>query len=127
MTIYGKAAVIATQACHADSNMSPKLAWAQGIRESSTSVSTCAKVCPREAFLGLCAAGLIPGIDPAAGAQLGKNAQYAIRAVKLLRVDPNLARNPAKLWGRVVGRGKVANGQMGVVVALWETGLIQNR
>lgn len=90
-----------------------------------------AKTCPREAFLGLCQAGLIRGVSAAscAEARSDLNRGYAREAVRLLAADPKLAQgtSPA-LWRRVMKElgidRKVHNQQMDVVLTLWNEQLI---
>jgi hypothetical protein len=89
------------------------------------------KTCPREAFLGLCQAGLIRGVSAATcvEAESGLNRGYARKAVRLLAADPKLAKgtSPA-LWRRVMKELGVSrkehNRQMDVVLALWNEHLI---
>jgi hypothetical protein len=90
------------------------------------------KACPREAFLGLCAAGLIRGVSPNTCTEPSRspNRRYSITAVRLLTSDPNLAHgSKIGLWRRVIKElgmdlKKKPNEQMEVVLALWERGLI---
>ena len=90
------------------------------------------KPCPREAFLGLCQAGMIRGVSAASCVESdsGLNRGYAREAVRLLRADPKLAQgaSPA-LWRRVMtelraDETKRHNQQMDVVLTLWNKGLI---
>jgi hypothetical protein len=90
------------------------------------------KVCPREAFFGLCAAGLIRGVPASTCPEPSNspNRRYSVTAVHLLWADPDLARgNKVDLWRRVLKElgmdtKKRPNAQMDVVLALWERGLI---
>lgn len=90
------------------------------------------KTCPREAFLGLCQAGLIRGVSAASCVESdsGLNRGYAREAVRLLKADPDLAHgSPTKLWRRVMkelraDETKRHNHQMDVVLALWNKRLI---
>jgi hypothetical protein len=90
------------------------------------------KACPREAFLGLCAAGLIKGVRPGicSDASWSPNRQYSVTAVRVLVGDPHLAEgSKVGLWRRVLKElgadpKKKHNEQMDVVLALWEEGLI---
>jgi hypothetical protein len=90
------------------------------------------KACPRQAFLGLCAAGLIRGVSPGTCTETSRspNRSYSVTAVRLLVADPSLAQgSKIGLWRRVLrGLGadpkKKPNEQMDVVLALWEQGLI---
>ena len=83
------------------------------------------KNCPRCAFLGLIDQGLIRGIEPGNYTRSVDNKRYAIRAVELLRADPELAGQPEALWEEVQLRTqKQHNSQMDVVTALWRHGEI---
>ena len=54
----------------------------------------------------------------------GKNKQYAIDAVQILRKQPELSSYPRQLWDKV---GTVSpNGQIDVVTALWKANLISD-
>ncbi len=93
------------------------------------------KVCPREAFLGLCAAGLIRGVSPGtcSGSSDSPNRSYSVTAVRLLSASPELVRGTKiGLWRLVMtelglNTDKKPNEQMGVVLALWERDLITAR
>jgi hypothetical protein len=90
------------------------------------------KSCPCGAFTGLCEAGMVRGIPPAASARavIRKNASYAITAAHLLAADPRLAdAGPTKLWRTVMEEtgsspSKRPNGQMDVVLSLWTKGFL---
>jgi hypothetical protein len=124
VTLFGKAAVIAVGLCKSDPRKTPATAWAHAVAMCSSSPATQKKVCPREAFLGLCTVGYISGIIAGDYTSGDKNKDYATGAVKLLRRTPGLADQPTELWRRLAGPTKVANGQMGVVIALWREGLL---
>ncbi len=85
------------------------------------------KSAPRNAFVGLCEAGLVKGIEPGvaepgnAGAL--RNKAYAVRAVELLRAGTHTT--VTQLWSAISDEeaGEHAN-QMDVVLALWKNDLI---
>ena len=91
------------------------------------------KGCPKQAFLGLCQAGLIRGVsgDRCVKTDPSLNRDYAQVAVRLLAADPGLAHaGAAELWRRVMEevRGdpeKRHNQQMDVVLTLWNKRLIE--
>ena len=91
------------------------------------------KKCPKEAFLGLCDAGMVKGIHGGKGYTRSKfNSRYATKAVEILKSgdDASLLFNKNKLWKRVLKElgmhdRKTPNSQMDVVVSLWGKGLIQ--
>lgn len=101
-------------------------AWLNAAKFCNKSVSVQKKGCPKNAFLGLAESGLIKNISAKFNYQPeSKNAEYAIKAVKLLKQEPCLAGNKKMLWKAVVaGESKAHNGQIDVVLALWNKGLI---
>jgi len=80
------------------------------------------KGCPRCAYLGLCEDGLVKYVRSGKYTTSKKNKRYAVVAVSELRKNPNLTED--ELWERVAPEGKTPNNQMGVVLGLWESGLI---
>lgn len=127
MSAYGSVAVDAVLRCHkwaAD----PVLAWAYAAQAAFPGrKSMQSKSCPRGAFLGLCAADLIPGVPTKeVDYHPGLNAAYAVRAVDILRQKGASVPDRKALWQKVIGRGiKAHNGQMDVVLALWDRKLIK--
>lgn len=125
---YGEAAVRAARYCIEGDAQSPKEAWSRAISELSSSTESRRKSCPKDAFLGLCEAGLVCGI-PAGdhGAPAGnKNGRYAVDACEILQSNPVLLGDRKALWNSVSRpRPENQNGQLEVVIALWKAGLIQ--
>jgi hypothetical protein len=83
---------------------------------------------PKGAFLGLCEAGLVKGIPVGSYTKSIHNQAkaYALRAFALLSSDPALAGDRKTLWQKVMdGKVKRHNGQMDVVLALWQHDLLQ--
>ena len=79
------------------------------------------------ACVGLCEEGIINGVAAGKYTKSLLNKQYAVKAIQLLRSDPSLALNKAQLWNKIQnGNKKAENGQLDVVLALWEKGLIIN-
>jgi hypothetical protein len=106
--------------------LDPPAAWRRAVNALFSSESSQQKLCPKEAFLGLCEAGLIEGVPADISAMAGKNKRYAVDAVTLLRRTPALAANRDALWIAVLrGAAKRHNGQMDVVMALWNEGIIR--
>jgi hypothetical protein len=128
---YGQAAVRAVESLSKTSADTPRKAWEEAIRKLTTSTSSQKKQCPKFVFLGLCEEGLVKGIEVGdyAGSEKTRNLylrnkECAIQAVDELRKNPSLAKNGKKLWS-IVGNGESdTNGQMDVVLALWNGGLI---
>jgi hypothetical protein len=107
--------------------MSPSEAWDVAASEVFPhSESLQKKSCPRGTYLGLCEEGLVLGISGNTYTRSRDNKSYALRAVKLLEEEPDLANEGAEtLWKRVmVGKTKKHNSQMHVVLALWRGGFL---
>lgn len=85
------------------------------------------KSCPKSAFLGLAAAGLIKGVPPGAYTRSVDNRRYAEAAVQRLRDDATWAADPHGLWRDIAEQAgkKRHNGQMNVVIALWSAGAVR--
>lgn len=129
---YGTAAVRARQ-IYQESSQRPDAAWRVAAAEIfPDSPESRRKGCPRHAFVGLCAAGMVQGIPPAASRDSDENlnAAYAVTAARLLTAEPQLGdAGPTALWRRVMAElgldtSKKPNGQMDVVLALWKQGLL---
>jgi len=122
MGIYGKAAILATDSFVGSKASSPSEAWRSAVRRFSAKLSSQTKVCPRHAYLGRCEAGIISGIPPGkyGAPSKNKNGQYALQAYRVLKSEPGMSVNKAALWARAVSpESKKENGQMDVVISLW--------
>lgn len=132
---YGKVARRATELLR-DGHGNAEDAWREVAEEifAGAPASQC-KTCPREAFLGLCQAGLLAGVPSSRCGRTtsGRNRRYATVAVELLRADPGLANeNKVELWKRVLQMSqedlnKKPNAQMDVVLTLWAEELIDKK
>jgi hypothetical protein len=132
---YGKLAVRATELLR-EGCSSAEDAWRQMAEEIFPNApASQQKTCPREAFLGLCQAGLLAGVPRGRceASASGRNRDYARVAVGVLRAEPEFAsKSKIELWRRVMrecheDQGKNPNRQMDVVLALWSEGLIAER
>lgn len=128
MSTYGNVAVEAVRNLQ-KWNGDPVITWEAAAKSAfPRSLSMQRKSCPRLAFFGLIAANLIDGI-PAKEVVVranSRNARYAVRAVEILRRTTRSLPDAQALWQKVIGREtKVHNGQMHVVLALWQTGQIR--
>ncbi|GBE92565.1 DUF6979 family protein [Nostoc cycadae] len=112
---------------------SAEQAWRESAEKHILAKSSRNKGCPRQAFLGLCASGLVVGVSPNTCTKLisSLNGEYSVTAVRLLVRDPNLVqKGKSKLWQKVLSEipntnpKKKHNEQMDVVMALWEQNLI---
>ena len=126
MRIYGEAAVRATRYVTSGTVPYPRTAWDRAIAELSNSDSSRRKVCPRNAFLGLCEAGHVVGIKAGkyGAPHHNKNGHYAIGAHQILKSRPDLSKSLNALWAKVAPPGLRENQQMDVVTALWNSGLL---
>jgi hypothetical protein len=114
METYGKA-------------LSPLDRWNDAVKKLyPTSPTAQRKNAPRSAFLSLCEAGLVKGINPGQYAPSNKNKAYAPRAVSLLAAGTHKTVN--SLWTEVTdGEAIPHQSQMDVVLALWKNDLIVRR
>jgi hypothetical protein len=129
---YGDVAVRATELLRSGHN-SAEEAWARMAEAVFAGAPGCVrKSCPREAFLGLCQAGLLAGVPASSCRSVDSRANrlYARLTVRLLDAEPGLAGGSrAEIW-RLVMRAsgadphKRSNGQIDVVLALWNKRMI---
>ena len=124
MSNYGKIAWMSAD--QAQQGLSPGEAWRRSARKVFPNQEPSRiKSCPRDAFLGLAAEGVIVGIPPGdyTNSQCGR--RYAIAGIDLLREEPDLSNNPIELWRRIeCDKPDTYNQQMDVVAALWKSGYI---
>ncbi|CAM1346384.1 DUF6979 family protein [Tenacibaculum crassostreae] len=128
MKNYNKYGSVAKEASEIGKN--PVDSWEQVVSKYFSSESSRQKACPRNAFLGLCEAGLVKGIKVSVylkSKNENLNKKYAIAAVEKLKENPNVSKN--ELWDQVRERlalgEKTHNSQMDVVLALWQNNLIK--
>jgi hypothetical protein len=125
MTGYGEVAVKAAQRI-IKSGADPEYAWKQAVREVFPAESSSLdKGCPRGAFLGLCKRGAIEDVRGFYELKDTKNGDYACRAWNALKREPELAFDRAALWSEVHADATNENGQLDVVLALWDVGLLK--
>ncbi len=127
-TAYARCANLAYTLC-ANQPFTPAEAWQQAAAEVFPhSKSARIKGCPKNAFLGLAAAGHLRGIAPFA--HRSKNGAYACHAAQvLLALNPDTPLPDAKtLWLTVmqdIGQiDKQPNSQMDVTLALYRMGVM---
>jgi hypothetical protein len=125
MNKYGQAAIKAQNLIESRFAATPLEAWNIATTEIMGECWAQKKPCPKNAFLGLCEAGLVRGVPKGNYAERSnshKNKGYAIKAVELLKMNPALANDKKALWAYVMdGVTMSHNYQMDVVVALWES------
>ncbi len=126
MGMYGRAAITAAGMLKQGSPSNQEAAWDRSIARETKSSESRRKSCPRGAFLELCSAGVIEGCQAQRSLSLGANGEYAIRILKAIRADEELVSDRERLWSTAVRRAKKReNGQVDVVVSLWNEGLIE--
>jgi hypothetical protein len=120
---YGEAAILAAR--QATGSMNPAAQWKSTIEKLyPTSPVAQNKKAPREAFLGLCEAGLVTGIAAGEYTKSKDDKESAVRAVALL-LEGKQRWSRSALWQAVAkDAAKPDNGQMDVVLALWNNNLI---
>ena len=125
---YGRTAVYAIKRFLAGESPSVRIAWDSAVRQHSDSPSSQTKGCPRDAFLGLCEAGLVKGVPPGnhGAPSENVNGRYAVQAYHLLKVDPKLASEKKALWNLIRDRtAENENGQMDVVLTMFSAGQLK--
>jgi hypothetical protein len=109
----------------------PRKAWIDAISKNYPhSISMQKKGCPRDAFLGLCSEGLLKDVNADKYTKSTSNKQYAIAAVELLKKNGRENYSSIKLWLDVLkflkqDINKQHNGQMDVVLSLWDESFIK--
>jgi len=123
---YGRAAVRAAAMLEKSEFPDPEAAWRKAIAHETTNDHSRNKSCPRGAFLGLCAAGVVRGVRAQPEYLPGKNGEYAIRMLKAIRTEEGVLSDRDRLWHIAVGDpSKHENGQIDVVTTMWKEGRIQ--
>jgi hypothetical protein len=126
MNQYGKAALKAVELYTNGDEQDLVQAWQQAIAEFTDSLTSQNKGCPRDTFLGLCEEGcLVPFIPRGQYTNSEDNKAYGLRALAALRQNPSLAASTTALWNNIERSAKNEQGQMGVVIALWQNELIR--
>jgi hypothetical protein len=124
MSKFGECAVRAIKLVLEDNISDPKEAWQiASIRLFGEGTSSQKKGCPKGAFLGMCEEGLVKGIGKGEYTSSKKNKDYALKAVDILKKNIDKTFGAKELWGRVA-LNKAHNGQMDIVLELWENGMI---
>ena len=125
---YGKAAVKAAILMKSKEYDHPADAWeTAAIEIFGKGTSSQRKVCPKSTFLALCERGLIKGVLSGDYTNAEENKEYAIKAIQILKNNPKQSFNANTLWGKVFGNMKKSpNGQMDVVLTLWNEKLISS-
>lgn len=123
MAKYNEIALDAVR--HIKAGADPRDAWAQSAADVYPNLPSARdKGCPRSTFLGLIDAGVLVGIPAAPEPSKSINARYGLEAIVALQIEPGLAKHPSQLWERTSGAPKQQNGQLEVVLALWNARLI---
>lgn len=124
MSKYGVVAIKAVEM--SNDGFLPDEAWLHAAKEVfGDSVSSVKKGCPKSAFLGLAEERAIKGIPAGNYTKSKKNKSYALTAFELLKKHPGLTNSKKELWqSSCHSEHKVHNGQMDVVIALWEHSLL---
>ncbi|MFC4321326.1 DUF6979 family protein [Litchfieldia salsa] len=124
MSKYSQAAIKAVQLVNTGVVESPIHAWERATSELFGPGSWGQKKgCPKNSFLGLCEEGLVENIPRGTyiSRKNSKNKDYAIKAVNIVREQPNLLDDLTELWKQVTeGNGISYNYQLDVVKELIE-------
>jgi len=124
---YGEAAIMAVRQV-ASVGLTPADRWERAMEKVyPTSPGARKKAGPRSAFLSLCEAGLVKDIPAGRYTKTQDNKPYAVQAVALL-IEGAQRWSVSTLWQKVTdGADTVHNGQMDIVLALWNNHLIIGR
>lgn len=124
---YGQAAIFATSLIQTQKANSPLDAWNLAVSNYfPNSKSSQDKSCPKGAYLGLCEAGFVNGVKACSYGRSKQNKDYAFKAVRILDQSKLVSYDELSLWKLVLdGESKVLNGQMDVVLSLWNAGHIK--
>lgn len=98
--------------------------WSRSAKEIFETKSSQEKGCPKNTFLALCEEGLVKSVPKGKYTKSEKNKNYALKAVSILKNNPNSSCTPKELWDNLELGNKRHNSQMDVVLALWENNLI---
>jgi len=122
---YGEIAIKATESIQNGEYVSPSEAWIAAALKEFDSKSSQEKSCLKGAYLGLCESGSIKCVPVGKYCKSTKNKGYAIKALSILKKQPNSVHTAKELWMKVLGaEEKVYNQQMDVVLTLWDKGYI---
>ncbi len=107
-------------------NSDPQARWDSAMeRLYPTSPVARKKGSPRGAFLGLCEEGLVKGIPAGHYGAANRHKMYAVRAARFLIGSAERVSRSA-LWSAATeSTDEKENGQMDVVLALWNNSLIE--
>jgi hypothetical protein len=120
---YGEAAILAARQGASGGN--PMAQWEKALEKLyPTSPVARQKNGPRGAFLGLCEEGLVKDVPAGDYSSSKDNKAYAVRAVALLTAAEQHWSKSALWHGVTGGAEKQENGQIDVVLALWNNDLI---
>lgn len=127
MSKYGEAAVKTVQYIKENQLESPKTAWEIITKEIfGEGTASQKKGCPKTTFLGLCGTGIVSGIPKGAYTTSQKNKKYGLKALELIRKNPDLIQDKKTLWLETIGHEKkVHNSQMDVVIELWKNEMME--
>lgn len=122
---YGEVAVLAMK--NTNISVEPAAAWnASAEKIFGEKVASVKKGCPRGAFLGLAEEGFLIGVPKGNYTKSKLNKTYAVNAVNLLSQNEQFLHNKKQLWVESCNSStKEQNGQIDVVLALWEQGYIK--
>ncbi len=121
---YGEAALMAVRMDTYGKALTPLDRWNDAIRKLyPTTPAGQKKSAPREAFLGLCEAGLVQGIEAPNPTASNPNKTYAVQAAQFLAVGTH--KTVTQLWSAVTAGEQIPHAsQMDVVLALWKNNLL---
>ncbi|WP_291637657.1 hypothetical protein [Clostridium sp.] len=124
MSKFGECALKSLKLILEDNSLTPREAWQiVSIELFGEGTSSQRKVCPKSTFLGLCEEGLVKGIEKGKYTASKKNKYYGLTAVGILEKNMHKIFEAEELWSLVTDN-KEHDGQMDIVLELWENGMI---
>jgi len=101
MNLYGTAALMVAQSFRQGQN--PEAEWEKAIKQLTSKTSVQEKACPKDAFLGLCTAGLVKNMPAGQYSSSVDNRAYAEEGVRLLKSNRKYwSFSKIQLWKEVL-------------------------
>lgn len=122
---YGEIAVKAVELMETEVVSNPDIAWEKAVKElfSDETQSRTRKVA-KDTFLALCEEGKIVGINLCKTNCSKQTKKEVLNLLKLIKHHPIMSNLPQGLLA-ISPSGKLKKGQLSVIVALWNNGLIR--
>lgn len=122
---YALAAETAITIMQENEYVAPPEAWERATMRIFGNSSSQKKVCPKNAFLGLCEEGAIKGVKKGKYTKGSKNKNYALKAVEYVKNNRNLTVDKKLIWSYSTNNLNIKhNSQMDIVLFLYQKNLL---